>query len=149
MFVITIRDQTFGMSFSIHPISAATKDEQLLDALLRFTHDVDHEIDPNHPPLSSTRLRTRLIDDPVFGQRVLVATEAGSVLGTNTRYLNRLDAHREKAEAVITVHPQARRRGIGTALLPTTLRMTMSSGTGTDGRRATFEQWRHSLNDGT
>ncbi len=109
------------MTLQIRRFLEDNESSELFADLLRFVRATDFEVDPEHPPKTAGRLRSDLIDDPIFSRRLLVALDSNTVLGTSTMFLNHLKANRDKGEVIITVHPQARREGIGRALIQATI----------------------------
>lgn len=105
-----------SMEISIEPIGTETTGA-LFDSALELHRILTAERDPALDPDTEGLFRGSLRGTDTFEVQGLVATENGSVVGMATIETHHLQSNSDKAEVEIDVHPERRRRGIGTRLV--------------------------------
>ncbi len=106
----------------IRPLSPACPPDELA-SVVALQHAVDAELDPDDPPASDQRVLLDLTaSTPIAEQRALIAWEDGVAAGLAERWHWYGRRNRDLGESSVVVHPDRRRRGIGTALARATAR---------------------------
>ena len=92
-------------------------DDRLLDRIVALWHAMDAEAVPEDPPLPAEDLVAQLRTRSQFGDRTdWIALKGDEVVGRAAVFENRSGSNEHIREVMLHVHPEHRRRGIGSAL---------------------------------
>lgn len=89
----------------------------VFDSALDLSNVLTAEVDPEMAPDNEHSFRADLRDNETFQTPLLVASLDGRVVGLARMWMSHIEGNIEKADTNIGVHPNHRRRGIGTDLL--------------------------------
>jgi len=93
----------------------------LFDDSLVLFQSLVAESDPDSDLPTEARLRSKLHSNGTFNKHNVVALDDGRPVGLGRMWLDNLEGTTDRAEAMIEVHPDRRRRGVGIALLKSVL----------------------------
>ncbi|MBI2324688.1 MAG: GNAT family N-acetyltransferase [Chloroflexi bacterium] len=103
--------------YAIEQVDLHEADDRLIDRVVAFWHAMDAEAVPEDPPMPAEGLVARLRTRSQFGDRTdWIASSGDEVVGRIAVFENKSGSNEHIREVMLHVHPEHRRRGIGSAL---------------------------------
>lgn len=100
----------------------------LFDSALQLRRDLKAEYDPDLDADTEELFRGAIAGSETFVLDTLVATFDGAAVGIALVHLDRLGNNEDQAEVELEVHPDHRRRGVGTVLLSAVVELAAADG---------------------
>jgi len=103
--------------YAIREVDVHDADEQLLDKVVALAHLLDNEAIPEDPPAPEAGIKARLRNRSKFGERIdHLAFRGDELVGRVAVWQNKSGSNEHIRDVMIQVHPDHRRRGLGSAL---------------------------------
>jgi mycothiol synthase len=118
--------------YAIEAVDLHDADDALLDRVIAFQHVMDHEAVPEDPPTPREALAARLRGRSKFGERWdWLVRHDEQLVGRGAVWQNKSGSNESIRDVMVQVHPEHRRRGLGTALFSTAIASIPNDGSTT------------------